>query len=226
MWLFGLCVSVMACGSSAVTERTAAASAAPAPRAAVLTPTPEERRLLDSGQAVHRERYLTPGDGRYLGTVSFELVKARPSTILAAFSRPEALPELLPKTKRAVLVDARGPVQRVELVQGNSWIDAGYTVVLERESDKQVRFWLDRSLPHDIDDAWGYFHVEPFDPERTLVTVAVAVDIGSGLVRALFANIIQRYIDSTPGLIKRYAEQWEADNDAGSSVVVATVEPS
>jgi hypothetical protein len=174
---------------------------------------------------VHRERYLTPGDGRYLGTVSYQLVKARPSTIIAAFSRPNALSELLPKTKRATLVDAKGPVQRVELVQGNAWVDADYTVCLRRQSEREVRFWLDRSRPHDIDDAWGYFRVEPFDSERTLMTVAVAVDIGSGLVRLLFAGAVQHYIFSTPGLIKRYAERWEADRRTGEPTEVATLPP-
>lgn len=174
---------------------------------------------------MHRERYLTPGDGRYLGTVSYQLVNARPSTIIAAFSRPNALAQLLPKTKQATLVDARGPLQRVQLVQGNTWVDADYTVYLERQSDEQIRFWLDRSRPHDIDDAWGYFRVEPFDDERTLMTVAVAVDIGSGLVRMLFSGAVQNYIFSTPGLIKRYAERWEADRRSREPAEVATLAP-
>jgi hypothetical protein len=227
LWLFGLCASLLACGSGPATQgpppATAARTALPVVRSETLSGA--ERRLLEKGQAVHHERDLTPGDSRYLGTVSYQLVKAQPSTIIAAFSRPGALSELLPKTKRATLLDAQGPVQRVELVQGNAWVDADYTVYLKRQSNEEVRFWLDRSRPHDIDDAWGYFRVEPFDDERTLMTVAVAVDIGSGLVRMLFAGAVQRYIFSTPGLIKRYAERCEAERGSDEPAAVAALAP-
>ncbi len=171
--------------------------------------SPEEQRLLEGGLAVHRERALTHGDHRYLGTVSYQLVDASPSTVMGAF-RPESLPELLPNTKWATLVGARGGAWQVELASGNDWVTAEYTVYLKHESPHELRFWLDRTRPHDIEDAWGYFLAEPFDTRRTLVTAAVAVDIGSGLVTGLFGGAVQASILTTPGMIKRHVERLEA----------------
>jgi hypothetical protein len=173
--------------------------------------TPAEQQRLETGQVVHHERALTRGDAHYLGTVSYELVKARPSTIMAAFSETTALSTILPNTKRASLIEATEQHLRVELVQGNDWADATYTVYLAAESESGVRFWLDRSRPHDIEDAWGYFRVTPFDGSRTLVTVAVAVDIGSGLFRRLLTGAVQTCILTTPDYIRRYSERVEAE---------------
>jgi hypothetical protein len=176
--------------------------------------TADEWRILETGQPVHHERRLTRGDQRYLGTVSYQLVRASPATIAGALGDVGALPELLPQTKRASLVETSPSSRRVELVQGNDWVQATYTVLLEPDLDGGFRFQLDRTRPHDIDDAWGYFRVERFDRERSLVTVGVAVDIGSGLVRFLFADAIQNVILATPGQVRQYTEHRESENSA------------
>lgn len=207
-WLFGLANVLCACHATTSIERHAPAFEVAQPAELF---TPAERRLLEAGQAVHRERDLTRGDQRYLGTVSYQLVKASPATVVRALSQPDRLSEVLPSTKRTSLIESRGRVQRVELVQGNAWVDAVYTVYLEREPEPGVRFWLDRSRAHDVDDAWGYFRAEPFDQQRTLMTVAVAVDIGSGLFRGLFAGAVQDTILKTPARIKHYAERLEKE---------------
>ena len=169
--------------------------------------------MLVAGKPVHHERQLTRGDQRYLGTVSYELVRASPATILGALDDINALPELLPQTRRASLIDSGPGWRRVELVQGNDWLEATYTVRLEPDPNG-FRFRLDRARPHDIDDAFGYFQVEPFDRERSLVTVAAAVDVGSGIVRFLFSDAIENTILTTPNLLRQYTERREAERAA------------
>jgi len=206
-WLFGWWWLLCACGSGTAMERPAPVFAmAPRPRSSARG----ELGRLETGQAVHRERELTRGDTRYLGTVSYQLVKARSSTILSAFSQPESLTELLPNTKQVRLIEASDGLQRVELVQGNDWWTR-----LHRVPGARIRpggaFLAGPIAPHDIDDAFGFFRAEPFDRGRTLMTVAVAVDIGSGWLRGLFASAVQTSILTTPGLIKRYTERLEAE---------------
>lgn len=176
--------------------------------------SPTDLGLLRNGKAVHRERRLTRGDRRYLGTVSYQIVKARPATILALLTDVQALPELLPQTQRASLIEASPALRRVELVQGNDWFQAKYTVIMTADPEGGLRFSLDSTRPHDIDDVWGYFRAEPFDRDHTLITVGVAVDIGSGVFRYLFAYEVQRVILLTPDLVKRYSEQVEANRVA------------
>jgi hypothetical protein len=127
--------------------------------------------------------------------------------VLATLQSTERLPQALPRTKRARLVSAQGRHAQVELVQGTSVVEATYTVHLVRDSSRdEIRFWLDRNRPHDIADVWGYFRVRRFDRERSLITVAVALDVGPGLVRMFFEDRIQRLILTTPRHIKDFVE--------------------
>jgi hypothetical protein len=167
----------------------------------------EERNTLLAEGLVERPLILQRSSSRYVGGVSYQLVRASPEEVLAALQSIESLPQALPRTKRARLIAAEGRHAQVELVQGTSMVDATYTVHLVRDPVRdELRFWLDRSRPHDIADVWGYFRVRRFDRQRTLVTVAVALDVGPGLVRMLFEERIQRMILATPRHIKDFVE--------------------
>jgi hypothetical protein len=125
--------------------------------------------------------------------------------VLAAVTNVAELPNVLPRTESATLVDTTERGVRVELSQGNSVAKATYTVLLARTGPGEVRFWLDSSRPHGIQDAWGYFRARPFG-NQTLVTVAIALDVGPGLVRLLFEDRIQRLALETPRHIRDYIE--------------------
>lgn len=219
--MFVACGLALACGGTALSAR-------PSPVFSVAADSSSfsvtERQSLENGEAVHRERLLTGGDHSYLGTVSYQLVKARASTVMDAFC-PTSLVSFLPNTKRATVLKSKRGLWQVELAQGNSWVTAEYTVFLRREDGAGLRFWLDRTRPHDIDDAWGYFRAEPFDSERTLVTVAVAADIGSGLLTGLFAGAVQASILTTPGRIKRHVERAEVERRSREAQQVVALAP-
>ncbi len=170
--------------------------------------TAGERQSLAQGQTVSRPSAFRQGGGSYVGGVSYQIVRASPPEVLAALLTVELLPRLLPRTKRARRVAGAQSGARVELVQGNRWVDATYTVVLARDGDDSVRFRLDGTRPHDIEDVWGYFRAQPFGESHTLVTVAVALDVGDGLVRMLFEDRIQRVILSAPAQIRDFLEPW------------------
>jgi len=166
-----------------------------------------ERRALMGGQTVERPMRFEQGGGTYVGGVAYQVVPAPPHRVMAALLTVPDLPRLLPRTKRARLVGARDNAAQVELVQGNSLVEATYTLRLVPEpSQGMVRFWLDRSRAHDISDVWGYFRVQPHADGHTLLTVAVALDVGDGLVRMLFEDHIQRIILSAPRQIRDYLQ--------------------
>lgn len=166
-----------------------------------------ERDQLVAGDVVARPLTLERGRGHYVGGVSYQLVHARPDDVVAALASVDTLPQVLPHTKSARLIEVKGHRARVELVQGNTLVEARYTLELERvPGSDELKFWLDRSRPHDIDDVYGYFRVRRFDRDRSLVTVAVALDVGPGLVRMLFEDRIQRVILATPAHIKQFIE--------------------
>jgi carbon monoxide dehydrogenase subunit G len=180
---------------------------------------PPERMQLEAGGVVTRPLDFERGDGHYVGGVATGLVPASPDRVLAAIDDADALSAMLPLTKRVSFVDKTGPARRIELRQGNSVIDATYTVELSKNDEPgEVRFHMDRTRHHDIDDVYGYFKVERYDATRSIVTVAAAVDIGSGVTQFLFGKRVQDVILSTPYVMRGYFTRAESSN---ASAVVA-----
>jgi hypothetical protein len=167
-----------------------------------------DRQALLAGVTVSRPVHFERGDeGEYIGGVSYQVVQASPARVLASLSDVEALPRALPRTGRATLVSREGSRARVELVQGKAPFLVTYTIHLEQEvGGDSIRFWLDRERPHDVRDVWGYFRVTPFGRDKSLLTLAVALDIGPGLGRMLLSDRVERIILRAPAKIREYVE--------------------
>jgi hypothetical protein len=166
-----------------------------------------ERSALAARQRVARPLRFGHRGGSYVGGVAYQVVRADSYQVLAALANAESLPHALPATLEATMLSRDGRTARVELVQGKAPFLVRYTLVLEQsETGNAIRFWLDPSRPHDIDDVWGFFRVEAFGEGKSLVTVAAVVDIGSGLGRALFEDRVQRTILRAPSRIRSFVE--------------------
>ncbi len=169
----------------------------------------DETARLARGETVARNVTIENDERRYVGGITYAVVHASVSELQEVFEDVEAYRNVLPRTKQATLVGHEGLDQLVELRQGNAVIDARYTLRVRHEAwRRDVRFWLDARRPHDIHDAWGYFHVDPMTDDesgpRSLVTYAVLVDLGPGLVRELFEERLRTVLLSTPSILSRY----------------------
>jgi hypothetical protein len=167
-----------------------------------------ERDALTAGHIVSRPvRFERSPSQIYIGGVSYQVIKASPAEVRAALLDLEALPQVLPRTKRATLVENSGARARIELTQGGGMFEATYTVHLAQNAERdELRFWMDPSRRHDVKDVWGYFRVRPFGPNHTLLTVAAVLDLGPGIVRMLFEDSIQKLILGAPWNVKKYVE--------------------
>jgi hypothetical protein len=170
--------------------------------------TASERDALLGGRTVGRSVRFERGDsGSYIGGVSYQVVRASPADVISALASVESLPRALPRTESAKLVSRRGPSATVELTQGKAPFLVTYSVRLEQApSGTALSFWLDPSRPHDVRDVFGYVRVTPFGPDQSLVTLAVALDIGPGIGRALFTDRIERIILRAPAKIREFVE--------------------
>ena len=151
--------------------------------------------------------HFTQSGGQYVGGVSYQLVRAAPEEVLATLLDVQRLPDVLPRTQRARLLSSGDGESLVELTQGNSIVEATYSVRLVRDvGSDEIRFWLDPTRAHGVRDVWGYFRVQRFDAGRSLLTVAVALDLGPGLARMFFEEQIQTLVLTTPRRIRDFVE--------------------
>lgn len=174
--------------------------------------TPEQQAQLRSGQIVEHAVSFGRHGRRYVGGVSYLLVNAEPRRVFDVLNNLPTLREVLPRTRRTDVIDRQDGSVRVELEMGNDVVSTTYTVFFALEPGDAagdghlVRFWLDPSRPHGIDDVWGFFRATPFHDGRTLVAVGAAVDLGQGLLRMLFESRVQRSILRLPRRIRDTVE--------------------
>ena len=177
------------------------------PRLAHAEPlTPSESARLSRRETVIREQTFERGDRRYVGGITYTVVDASAAEVAGVIDNVESLQRVLPRTKRARVVGVSGGDQLLELTQGNSVMEAEYTIRIRRRAN-EARFWLEPTRPHGIDDAWGFFRYQPFiadsGEERILLTYGVLVDVGPGIVRDLFEERLRAALLSVPQLVRR-----------------------
>lgn len=174
-------------------------------RADVLTRTESER--LARGETVIREQTVSRGDRHYVGGITYTVLDVTASELSSLFDDVSAYRHVLPRTKRARHVGMDHGDRLIELVQGNALYEATYTIRVRR-AGREMRFWLEPTRPHEIDDAWGFFRLSPFvgphGEERVLLTYGVLVDVGPGFVRELFEERVRAAMLSVPQLVRRY----------------------
>jgi hypothetical protein len=167
--------------------------------------TADENARLLNGETVTRDETILRDQARYVGGVTYTIIDATPSDLDQRVKYTPAYRAVLPFSKRARLVGENDGDAFIELKQGNALLETTYTIrVHHDEAGNGARFWLDRSKPHSIEDAWGFFRYEPLANGRTLLTYGVLVDVGPGLVRDFFEERIRRAMLRVPQLVRNY----------------------
>jgi len=188
--------------------------------------SPEQHHTLRRGGRVEQFVSLDKGGERYVGGVSYALVRAEPRQVFDVLNELSTLSQVLPKTRSMRILDHVGNRVRVELEQGTSAVSTTLTVFFELEppdgrfDPRVVRFWLDPSQPHGIDDVWGFLRATRYDDQYSLISVGALVNLGPGVIRMLFEDRIQRSILRTPNRIRDTVERRFGGGPAPESVTV------
>ncbi len=169
----------------------------------------DETARLFRGETITREQTVTRGKGHYVGGVTYTLLDATTEELSDLFDDVASYARVLPKTKRATLVGRNDGDTFVELHQGNAFVDTSYTIRLRRTADaNEVRFWLDPTKPHGIEDAWGFFRydtvIDATGAPRVLLTYGILVDLGPGIVRDLFEERVRGAMLGVPERVRAY----------------------
>lgn len=193
--------------------------------------SPAQRQLLQSGGRVEQLVEIERQGSRYVGGVAYTLVEAEPKQVFDVLNQLSTFSEVLPRTRSTRIVDRKDNWVRVEIEQGNSVVSTTFTVFFQLEPPEDrydpqvVRFWLDPSQPHSIDDAWGFFRATRYDDRRSLVSVGALVNLGPGVIRMLFEERIQRSILRMPNRIRDTVERTFGRTGTSASEPVSSASP-
>jgi hypothetical protein len=140
---------------------------------------------------------------RYVGGVAYTVVDGSADDLGPLLDDARVWQRILPSTRSARRAGRSHGDALVELTQGTALMQATYTMRIRREGSV-VRFWVDPSRRHDIEDAWGFVRAEPMADGRALLTYGVLVDLGPGLVRDLFENRVQQLALTVPDRLRGF----------------------
>jgi hypothetical protein len=167
---------------------------------------------LQRGETVVREQTLSSDgddDRRFVGGLAYAVLDAAPEDVGALFSDAAAYTQLLPRTRSAVRISGTAGDQRIQLIQGTALVSLSYVVhVRDYPRESTVRFWLDAGYPHGIEDAWGFVRAERWPAAagrtKTLVSYGVLVELGPGIVRAMYEDKLRAAMLSVPSRLRSY----------------------
>lgn len=142
-----------------------------------------------------------------------------------ALGHPEAAWRVLPHVVSVENLgkDGSDALWRVEHALG--FVRGGYVMRLRADWGKDgrhtIRFWIDKRFDRDVEDAWGYFHLEPLGLEQTRLDYSVHAVLLPGVVRWLFSKKIQWALMRVPDRAKRYVEALTRKNAQPGTAMAA-----
>jgi hypothetical protein len=160
-----------------------------------------ETEHLLRGDTVARAQQMQRAEHRFVGGVTYTILDARIDDLASLLDDVRSWRRFLPKTRDANRVGTAGSDALVELTHGSALVRVAYTLRVHREGNV-VRFWMDRSHSHDIEDVWGFFRAEPMPDGRTLMTYGILIDMGGGLLRDMFEGRVQELALEVPDRVR------------------------
>src|SRR5262249_1590702 len=149
--------------------------------------TAEERARLLRGDVIRRHVDFDTEDGPYFGGVAYGVIDASPAEVMGALLDVSTYRTILPLTMEAREVGREGDIRLCLFRRGRRVGSAGYPAIVRRQSPSVLRFWMDPDYPHEIEDCWGYFRVEPTEEgKKTLLTYAAVLRLEFGFIRMFF----------------------------------------
>src|SRR5262249_28281424 len=132
--------------------------------------------------------------------------------VMAIANDPGTYTEILSATKEARIMSRRGRDMQVYLRQGEWFASVSYVMLVRRESSNLLRFWLDPSESHDLDDGWGFLRVDPWikppwfrmyarPRPRSIITWGMLMRIDSHERKLRYSEVIRRGAMATPALL-------------------------
>jgi len=185
--------------------------------------TREEEMRLASDVPIRVPLDLDLPQGSYFGGLEYLRVDATVDEVMTVAGDPGSYTSILYATREARVMSQSGRDMQVYLRQDLGGISVSYAMLVRREAANLIRFRLDPSQPHDLDDGWGYLRAEPWSeppwfgrwktPEppsvgkrktsepHSIITWGLLLRIDATPLKLHYSEQIRRYAMLTPRLI-------------------------
>ncbi|MBW2460659.1 MAG: SRPBCC family protein [Deltaproteobacteria bacterium] len=164
-----------------------------------------ETRRLQRGELVTRAREERRGNLLLVGGTSFQVVNAPADTVWRAIRDTRAYRHYLPQVDRVRVVGTAGETETVRISHRQGPLEAAYHLRLTFSDNLQTaQFRVDPARDNDIREGWGYLRVQPYGPDRSMVTWAILADVGSGIAMGLMRAEVREWILQVPRLMRDY----------------------
>jgi carbon monoxide dehydrogenase subunit G len=185
------------------------ASAPMAPRMPAAAAVQREPMKIGDAPLIYEETEVTHSS-RYVGGTAYVLINALPDQVLALLEQTDSFWQVLPRVLDLKAVGEEGKDRLVEIEQGTSLVSGRYTARIRTERGpagrSSIRFWLDKTRPRALEDAYGSFEMEPYGQGKTLVTWKIRIDLGAGFAKWFFEERIRRAALTPPMRARAYVE--------------------
>lgn len=173
----------------------------------------EEQRKLRAGRLVMRREMSQRGELRLIGGTAYQVVDAPPEQVWAAVMDTASYTEFLPRVVVSRTVRERAGQRLVYIEHRQGPVAASYHVRIDLLPQQHMaRFRIDTSRPHSIQDGWGFFIVQPFGDDRSMVTFGIMADVGTGVVSGLMRPTLHEWMLRVPNELKKYVERLRRDS--------------
>lgn len=167
-----------------------------------------ERAALAAGELVVRPRQEQRGAHALMGGSSWQVIDAPPAVVFQALLDTERYHRMLPQVSEARLVPGHSRRRRTVFFRHAAGpVEVSYFANLRVwPARRELRFSLDRTRPHGLRAAFGFYTVRAFRGGRSLLAYGVMADLGPGLLRALVRDSVHEWMLKTPMTIKHFVE--------------------
>jgi len=169
--------------------------------------TADELRRLAAGELVERRLVREQGDRRLLGGTSWQVIDAEPAVVWEALLDTPYYPRMLPQVTEARVVSDGGARRTLFVRHGSGLTQTSY--YLDVQLDRRLHdmnFRINKSRPHGVRAAWGFYAVRSYAEGRTLLVYGVMADIGNGLGSMLLRGSVHEWMMKVPWMVKRFVE--------------------
>jgi hypothetical protein len=166
----------------------------------------QEEAELRAGKLVVRPELRSLHGVQMFGGMAWQLIEASPTVVYRALTDVPAYVKYLPAAEEVRLVEAASP-QTLFVQHKLGFIRSSYYVRTLRDPGRRtLRFWMDRTRPSGIRDAFGELRVSNYGKDRSIVSLVIMTDLGDGLVVGMIRDQVHTWMLRVPALLKRYVE--------------------